>query len=281
MRPREGCGTVDAMTRTAKITAAAALLFAAASTPSPAATRTLPVRVADGSVQISGHEGLGHGPVRLAFRRDVGGDPRTIAVIRLNAGRTVADVEALPEGALQNAEDVEKIGRLVAGITVAPRAGAKLTIGAAPARYVIADATHEASRMAEFVAGEAHGDGVLLEPDARIDLRDGGITASPVLPRDGLIRIRNRGGLPHHALAIRLFARVTVQEAFQALKAGRSPRTVGTPIDLLALASGGGGADVERRLRQGRYVVASFYSGAGPNARSDIARGLIASTKVR
>lgn len=112
-------------------------------------------------------------------------------------------------------------------------------------------------------------------------LFDDSIRAPATLPRSGRIRVHNSGRRPHHAMAIRLRRGISVGEARRDLHAGKAIDRLGTPVDLMGLLSGGAVADVERRLAPGRYVVASFYSGSGRTARSDLRRGLFAATRVR
>ena len=258
-------------------------LLAAAALAAPAGAASLPtveVDVGDSAVELSGHEELGSGPVRLRLERD-GGDARTIAVIELKEGKKASDVG--PLGGLQDVSGIERIGRLVAGITVRPGATPALSFETKARTYVVIDATDEKQAHAEFTPDAQHSGAAFAANDVRLYLRDGSIGLWPDahLPRRGVIRIRNTGSRPHHALAIRLPGSTSFAEAKRALKTGRSPQQVGKPVDVTGLISGGTRVDVETTLKPGRYVLASFYAGSGANAKPDIYRGLLATARVR
>ena len=261
------------------IGAALASLAVAAPTTQAAALPTVNVRVADDAIVLSGHEHLGRGPVRLSFRRDGGREPRTINVIELKPGHEASDIG--PLGGLVDARRVERVGRLVAGITARSETTAAVSFETKARRYVVIDGSDERQAYAEFEPDVEHSGAVLPAADATVTLRDDAITAPGVLPRRGAIRVRNTGARPHHALAIRLPARTTTGQAAAALRKGTSPERVGDPIDLEALLSAGADIRVERTLKPGRYVLVSFYAGTGATAKPDIYRGLLTATKVR
>ena len=150
-------------------------------------------------------------------------------------------------------------------------------------RYVVIDASTEQQARAEFTPDVQHSGATMPKADATINLRDDAIAASRYLPRDGVIRVRNTGKRPHHAFAIRLPANKTVQTGIAELRKGTSNlETVGEPTDLASPAiRAGANVGVERKLKPGRYVIVSFYAGTGVNAKPDIYRGLVTTTKVR
>lgn len=262
--------------------AAAAALALSAAAPSPAAALyTVDVRVADTRIQLSDLEAVGRGPIRLKFRRDAGGDPRTVVVVEMKPGRTKADLAGIPFAGLQDVSRIEAVGRLVGGLTVHPRRGGALTIDTLARRYVVVDVTSEAQPMAEFVPETTHGGGTAPKADARITMTGKGFGISEYLPRDGAVLVRNRDTRPHHVQAIRLPRRTSLAEAQIALLDGRAIERVGEPVDLAALMSGKTEVTVERRLKPGRYVVASFYAGTGANAKPDVHRGYLSAFKVR
>ncbi len=258
-------------------------LLAAAVLAAPAGAATLPtvqVEVADSAIKLSGHENLGSGPVRLKLERD-GGDARTIAVIELEEGKKASDIG--PLGGLQDASKIEQAGRLVAGATVRPGVSRAVSFETRARTYVVVDATDERETRAEFRPAAENSGATFAANDVRLYLRDDSIGFWPdaYLPRRGVIRIRNTGDRPHHALAIRLPGSTSFAEAKAALKKGRFPEQVGEPTDITGLISGGTRVDVETRLKAGRYVIVSFYAGSGASAKPDIYRGLLATARVR
>src|SRR3954452_21810400 len=103
------------------------LIAAASAAPSHAAALpTVDVKIADKAIVLSGHEQLGRGPVRLSLRREPGGDPHTIAVAELTPGKSAQDIG--PLGGLVDARPIERIGRLVAGVTVHPDAPVAISL---------------------------------------------------------------------------------------------------------------------------------------------------------
>ena len=200
---------------------------AAMATPSHAAELpTIDVRVADRAVVLDGEENLGRGPIRLNLERNGGGEPRTVVVIELKPGHTAEEIG--PLSGLVEAAPVERIRRLVAGITVRPRTETAVSFEARARRYVVIDASTEQQARAEFTPDVQHSGATLPEAEATIDLRDKAIAASRYLPRDGVIRVRDTGKRPHHAFAIRLPADKTVQTGIAELRKGTSNRaTVG------------------------------------------------------
>ena len=77
-------------------------------------------------------------------------------------------------------------------------------------------------------------------------------------------------------------ANKTVQQGMAELRNGTiNLEKVGQPTDLTSLLSAGADVEIERRLKPGRYIVVSFYAGSGVNAKPDIYRGLVTTTKVR
>jgi hypothetical protein len=254
---------------------------AALATPSQAAgLPTIDVHVADRAVVLDGEDDVGRGPIRLNFKRDGGAGARTVVVVELTPGHTAEEIG--PLGGLVDAGPVERVGRLVAGITVRPRTETAVSFDTRARRYVVIDATSEQQARAEFTPAVQHSGATLPRPGATIELRDSAITASRYLPRNGDIRVRNTGKRPHHAFAIRMPADKTLQTGIAELRKGTSNLAkVGEPTDLASLLSAGADVEVERRLKPGRYVIVSFYAGTGVNAKPDIYRGLITTTRVR
>src|SRR4051794_30222579 len=204
--------------------AALAALAVAAPASHAATLPTVDVRVADDAIVLSGHEHVGRGPVRLSFRRDAGGEPRTINVIELKPGRDADDIGLL--GGLVDARQVERAGRLVAGITARAGSSVAVSFEARARRYVIIDGSDERQAYAEFQPDVEHSGATLPEAGATVTLRDDAIDVSGVLPRRGTIRVRNTGSRPHHALAVRLQATTSTTEAATALRKGTSPERV-------------------------------------------------------
>jgi hypothetical protein len=268
------------MTRFRWHLAGALTLVALASGPAHATPTELPtidVHVADRAVTLEGEDDVGRGPIRLAFERDGDGDgePRTLGIVELEPGHTAEEIGSL--GALVEASPEERMGRLVAAVSVPSGAATAVSFETRARRYVVIDATNEDQPRAEFEPDVQHSGATLPAADATIELRDRSAGASHSLPRNGIIRIRNAGRQPRHLFAVRLPADKTLRQGLAELRRGaRDLGRVGEPTDLASLLPADAAVRVERRLKPGRYVLASFHAGTGPGATP-----LLATARVR
>jgi len=223
---------------------------------------------------------LGQGPVRLHLRGRQLAAPHTVAVIELKPGVTADDVRAADVGGLQDAGEIERLGRLVAGGDVWERHDHVTTIKARAREHAVVDVTSNDQTMGSFHVDHVAGRAALPRSTATFAMHDRGFVVPPSLPADGVLRIVNQGELAHQAVAWRLNARTSVRGAVQAVGTGRPLWRYGDATVLSGLVSGHTVNRVEVRLRRGRYLLVSFYNELAPSGRSDIRRGLVAAMRV-
>ena len=253
--------------------ATAALLVPAtahAAQPAP----TLEVGVADNAITVDGVEQLRPGPVRLHLSGEALTETRTIAIAELRPGATARITE-------DRLDRLAKSARLVAGANVSPDRDYATTITVRARRYAIVDVTGEAGGEARFAASGKPSGARPPRSDAAIDIRDTGFELPSSLPADGVLRIANRGRLPHQVTAFRLRASISVAEARRLVIQGRSLERLGTSTVLNGLVAPGAVNRVETHLRRGRYLVVSLYAPLTRDGRPDLLRGLVGATRVR
>jgi hypothetical protein len=256
------------------IAAVAAAALVVPATAQAASAPTLEVDVADRAIRVDTADDLGRGPLRLHISGDALSDTRTIAVVELERGVTARAAE-------HQLDQLQSLGRLVAGANVSADDDYTTTITARAREHLIVDVTAEDGGEARFtVTPEANG-ARLPKSDATIGMRDKGFYLPSALPTDGVLRIANQGDLAHQVTAFRLPASTSYAEARRLLIRGRSLERLGTATVLAGLVSGGTVNRVEANLRRGRYLVASLYAPLTQNGRPDVLRGLIAGTRVR
>ena len=272
--------------------AAVAAGFAVPASAGASEAPTVHVEVREASITVNGADGLGRGPVRLRLSGETLSGSRTVAVVELEPGVTRAEVErfanrdeahssgAEARAAVHVLDDLERFGRLVAGGRVSPGEEHVTTITARAREHLVIGVGTESEPSASFRVGEQHNGTRLPRSELTIGLRDKGFYLPSLLPSDGVIRIANQGLLPHQATAYRLKATASYREAVRAATRGRFLERFGTPTVLTGLVSGGAVNRVEVDLRPGRYLVVSEYTPFALGARSDVDRGLVATTRV-
>ena len=117
-----------------------------------------------------------------------------------------------------------------------------------------------------FTTSAASNGATAPRPDARIRMVDLRFRGDRVLPRRGVVRFENFGGVPHFAIAFPLRSGVTTAQFGRALRA-ESERQLGRllagePASLQNLISGGGTANDQavRFPRAGRYGLVCFFN---------------------
>jgi hypothetical protein len=102
-------------------------------------------------------------------------------------------------------------------------------------------------------------------PDATIRMVDLRFRGDRVLPRQGVVRVENDGGVPHVAIAFALRRGVGSARLGRALRAGSQRAfgrvVAGAPVVIEGLLSGGGTANDQqvRFPRAGRYAIVCFF----------------------
>jgi hypothetical protein len=261
----------------ALVAAAFAIPTAAHGSPRPP---TVEADVDLQGVVLTGAERLGRGPVRLHLRARRLAAPHTLAVIELKPGVTADDVRAADVGGLDDAGEIARLGRLVAGGDVFEYHDHVTTITARPREYAIVDVTSEEQPTESFRVGDEASGARPPSSAATLVMRDDGFALPASLPGRGVLRIANRGELPHQAIAWRLNSRTTIREAIRGVRAGRDLARYGRPTVLTGLVSGHTVNRVEVSLRRGRYLLVSFSNPLAAGGRSDLKRGLVVAARV-
>jgi hypothetical protein len=124
-----------------------------------------------------------------------------------------------------------------------------------------------ASRGVSTFATSAQSNGAAAPaPNATVRMVDLRFRGDTVLPRRGVVRFQNDGGVPHIAVAFPLRARVTTAQFGRALRANDQRALgrllAGEPTGLQNLISGGGASDDQRVAfsRAGRYGLVCFVN---------------------
>jgi hypothetical protein len=130
--------------------------------------------------------------------------------------------------------------------------------------YVAATTTGRSQAITTFTTGGPTG-ARAPRPDARIRMVDYGFRGAKTLPRDGRIRVENRGTTFHFALALPLRRGVGARRVGRALRSGNDRaigRVVGgEPVDVRGLISQGSANDNEVGFtRRGRYAMVCFFA---------------------
>ena len=261
--------------------AALAAAFAAPTAAHAAKAPTVEVGIAQDAIALDGAEDLGKGAVRLHIAANDLEGARSVAVLELKRGVTRADVDAADLAGLDNAADAEKLGRLVAGATVSDENDYATTIVARAREHVVVDVSDEDGASAAFQVGKQSSGARVPRSDATIVLRDDGVTVPSALPRDGIVRVANRGELAHQVTVFRLKHDITEKQAIRAIRRGGRLDRIGTASTVSGLLSAGAVNRVELVLRAGRYLVASLHNPLTATGRPDVLRGLLDITRVR
>jgi len=228
------------------------LLLAGALAPSTAVAATPKVTAYfDGtSINVDGQARTGPLEVTLTGIRRT-----SLAVIELAPGHTVSELGDI--AGLEDPQQVERIGRLVAGGTVEPGRPYITTITAHERNYAVVDVSGEDGSRVQFTAS-GPGDGSYPAADARVVIRDRSLEVPARLPRHGVIRVDNAGSQTGNALALRINPKLTTKEAIRRAVKRNQPMTAGTPINLVGLVSAGTTNRAQVHLRPGRYLVLSL-----------------------
>jgi hypothetical protein len=222
--------------------------LAAAQTSVP----TVAVSAANGNITLEPSGPIGAGPTRFTFS---GEGELTLATLR--AGVTVDDLRRTLS---RNEEDALRQVFLEAAVAQ----GRPVTVRLRPnTTYVAAVIAGRSQAITTFTTGGPTGVRTPT-PDARIGMVDYGFRGRKTLPRDGRIRVENRGTTFHFALAFPLRRDVGARRVRRALRSGNDRaigRVVGgEPVEVQGLISQGSTNDNEVRFaRRGRYAMVCFF----------------------
>ena len=241
---------------------------------------TVNVTVGASSMTVVGEEGLSAGPTRFNFTVARGAE-RGFALFELKAGVTREEVtEAAPE--IRSPADAHRYGRFVASGIEDGGGTYTTTITLRDGQYVLIDFTRRPVVREGFVVGTSPSTARLPEPDATVTMRDYAFRGDSVLPRDGVVRVENKGRRIHHALLFPLRSGVNARRVVRQLKQGKDPEKAfaGQATALTEIVSPLAVNDVEERLRRGRHVLVCFVSNS-ERGKSHAELGMVRRVRVR
>jgi hypothetical protein len=212
---------------------------------------------------------LSSGPTRFEFVRTSGEPEITVAALR--AGVTVEQFTTALRSDPSGSDAIELV-HLDGGASLSealPRSAATFELRA-NTTYVVVNIEGDAPSAWEvttFTVGGTPNGAARPAADATVNMVDLRFTGARTLPRDGTIRVRNRGWAPHFAFAARLRPGASSAAVGRALR-GDNERAVGrvldfeSAIEVQPLVTRG--ADVVNEVRfprRGRYALICFFEG--------------------
>jgi hypothetical protein len=213
---------------------------------------TVAVTAANGNITLEPSGPIGAGPTRFTFSGE-----GEFALATLRAGVTVdrfrQTLSRNPDAALR---------QVFLEAAVVP--GRPVTVDLRPnTTYVAAATAGRSQALTTFATGAPTG-ARAPTPDARIRMVDYAFRGPSTLPRNGRIRVENRGTTFHFALALPLRPGAGARRVGRALRRGndRAIRRVvaGEPVEVQGVISQGSANDNEVRFaRRGRYAMVCFF----------------------
>lgn len=146
----------------------------------------------------------------------------------------------------------------------APEPGRSVTVDLREnTTYVAVSLVGRASAVTSFTTGADNG-ATAPAPDARIRMVDYGFKGRKTLPRNGVIRVENRGDAFHFAIAFPLRPGVKNKQVGRAFRGGSNKAigrvVAGPPTDIQGVISPGTTNDnTVQFARKGRYAMVCFF----------------------
>jgi hypothetical protein len=222
---------------------------AAAQAPVP----TVAVTASGSSITLTPSGALAAGPTRFTFAGKGEFD-----LVTLRAGVTVDQLRQT----LSRSQDAA-LG-LVFIEASAPEPGREVTVDLRPnTTYVAVSIAGRSSALTSFATGAPSG-AQAPAPDARIRMVDYAFKGANTLPRNGRIRVANRGSTFHFALAFPLRRGVSNTRVGRVFRGGNEKAlgriVAGPPVTVQGVISQGSTNDNEVRFaRKGRYAFVCFF----------------------
>lgn len=241
--------------RRVKLVCGAILLLGipVAAVPAQTSVPTVAVTGARSGITLTPSDAIAAGPTRFTFS---GKGEFDLATLR--AGVTV---DQLRQTLSRNQEAA--LGQVFIE-AVAPEPGRSVTVDLrANTTYVAVSVVGRSSAVTSFTTGADNG-ARAPAPDARIRMVDYAFRGPKTLPRNGRIRVENRGSTFHFALAFPLRPGVSgkqVGRAFRGNSEEAAERIVaGPPVTVQGLISQGTTNDNNVEFaRKGRYAMVCFF----------------------
>jgi len=202
------------------------------------------------------------GPTRLNFTRNGKGDIDAF-LVSLRAGVTVEELRA---SLATNSEETLALIFLEASVSLSDQAPSKaVTVTLRPnVTYVLVSSKGRSFGLSTLTTSGAASGAKAPAPDARIRMVDYGFLGRQTLPRQGVIRVENRGLATHFALAFPLRKHAPARRVKRALRTGSEKAigrlVAGPPVTVQNLLSPGSVNDDEVRFpHRGRYAFVCFF----------------------
>jgi hypothetical protein len=250
--------------RLVKLGCAALVVFAVLAAVGTAQTAVPTVAVSAGKSAITATPGgpIAPGPTRLTFTRNGKGDIDAF-LVTLRAGVTV---DELRQSLAKQSEEALGLVFLEASVSLSDQAQSRaVTVTLRPnVSYVLLSSQGRSLGLTTLTTTGTDNGARAPAPDARIRMVDYGFRGPGTLPRQGVIRVENRGAAFHFALAFPLRPGAKAKRVNRALRAGSEKAigrvVAGPPITVQNLISPGSANDDEVRFaRRGRYAFVCFF----------------------
>jgi len=250
--------------RLVKVGCAAVVVFAvlAAVGTAQTAVPTVAVTAAKSAITATPAGPIAPGPTRFTFTRSGKGDIDAF-VATLRAGVTV---DELRQSLAKQSEEALGLVFLEASISLSDQAKSRsLTVTLRPnVTYVLVSTQGRSLGLTTLTTTGTDNGAQTPAPDARIRMVDYGFRGPGTLPREGVIRVENRGAAFHFAVAFPLRPGAKTKRVNRALLTGNEKAigrlVAGPPITVQNLISPETANDNEIRFpRRGRYAFVCFF----------------------
>jgi hypothetical protein len=250
--------------RILKLGCATTLVFAVLAAVGTAQTSvpTIAVSVGKSTITAAPAGPVASGPTRLTFTRNGKGDIDAF-LVSLRAGVTVDELRA---SLAKESEEALSLIFLEASVSLSDQARSRaVTVTLRPnVAYVLVSSGGRSFGLTTLTTAGADSGAKAPAPDARIRMVDYGFRGPQTLPRQGVIRVENRGLATHFALAFPLRPSAQAKRVKRALRAGSEKAigrlVAGPPVTVQNLLSPGSANDDEVRFpRRGRYAFVCFF----------------------
>jgi hypothetical protein len=250
--------------RSLKVACAAIAVLAVAAVVAPAQTAVPTVAVSAGKSAVSAMPGgpISSGPTRFEFTRSGKGDVDAF-LGTLRAGVTI---DELRQALSRPTEEALGLVFLEGSVSLSDQTPSRaVTVTLRPnVTYVLVSTRGRAFGLTTLTTTGADNGARSPAPDARIRMVDYGFRGPRTLPRNGVIRVENRGAAFHFALAFPLRPNAKASRVRHALRTGNEKAigrlVAGRPFTVQNLLSPGSANDDEVRFaRRGRYAFVCFF----------------------
>lgn len=237
-------------------------------------------------VTLQGAEALQAGLTRFDVRRS---DRRehSVSIAALKPGTTPAEFEAVLRR-VRNPDSLFELVTLDGGVGLfGTRSRGAVTLTLKPnTSYVVVDTGGQNPRrwpLTSFTVGATTQAAVAPRRDAVVTMVDYRFRGARNLPRNGIVRFKNRGRAPHFAIAFPLRPGTDSEAAERAIRRNEerafTRMVAGPPSEPQSLITPGATNDNELTFgRRGRYLMVCFFETGGKGHHE---RGMVKTVTVR